>query len=603
MGGGRETAAKQRNHFGIYGVSPSIKMRFYLSKEKQMKRIGLIMLGIAVFAIVFAITLAVVSIPVSGRVFSRVNPTLNDSYYSEEMPGVGGGAPVMEVPVAAPAATQSLAFDNSQSSERRLVIKNADLTIVVKDPVTKMDAIASMAESMGGFVVSTTTGESYLSDGTTKVPEGSIMVRIPAEKLNDALKEIKSDAVDVQNETQSGQDVTKEYTDLDSQLKNLNATEAKLTEIMEKAEATDDVLAVFNQLTQIRGQIEVIKGQMQYYEQSVALSAVSVRLIADKAIQPIEIAGWQPQGEARDAVQALVNFFQNFVTFLIWLVIFFIPIAAIIIVLIALLWRFGNGCGRKPRRKSPRPLDSLPLTPARKVDLKPVMKSGLNLWFVLITGFALTSGLFAAFAAIPSFVPCADPTAQRLGLALFFGMGFQLLAGARRWADGRFRWALAAQAALLLLTVWLGLYPLSPLFSSGRIPVLRGFSVLTRTRGTVSVAPGGTVTLGSGIPAAVQALTLVEGNIRCRWMSTRGGALDDPQSCTTVYVPPQTDYDILKLSLQPGCGLPRFALLPSEERAVSPECRFLPGTPQRMLRRGWMRTAATDLFPRRGIAA
>ena len=318
-----------------------------------MKRIGLIMLGIAVFAIVFAVTFAVVSIPVSGRVFSRVNPTLNDSYYSEERPGVGGGAPVMEVPVAAPAATQSLAFDNTERSERRLVIKNADLTIVVKDPITKMDAIASMAESMGGFVVSTTTGESYLSDGTTKVPEGSIMVRIPAEKLNDALKEIKADAVDVQNETQSGQDVTKEYTDLESQLKNLNATEKKLTEIMEKAEATDDVLAVFNQLTQIRGQIEVIKGQMQYYEQSVALSAVSVRLIADKAIQPIEIAGWQPQGEARDAVQALVNFFQNFATFLIWLVIFFIPIAAIIIVLIALLWRLGKWLWKKASPKKP----------------------------------------------------------------------------------------------------------------------------------------------------------------------------------------------------------------------------------------------------------
>jgi hypothetical protein len=40
-------------------------------------------------------------------------------------------------------------------------------------------------------------------------------------------------------------------------------------------------------------------------------------------------------------------------------------------------------------------------------------------------------------------------------------------------------------------------------------------------------------------------------------MSASGGALDDPQSCATVYVPPQADYDILKVSLQPGCGLPR----------------------------------------------
>jgi hypothetical protein len=164
-------------------------------------------------------------------------------------------------------------------------------------------------------------------------------VRVPQEKLTEALNKIKAEVVEVRNESTSGQDVTKEYTDLGSQLKNLEATEKKLTEIMDKATETEDVLAVFNQLTQIRGQIEVIKGQMKYYEQSAALSAVSVRLIADKAVQPIEIAGWQPQGEARDALQALVKFLQSSVNFLIWLAIFFLPVALLLIVLAAVLWR------------------------------------------------------------------------------------------------------------------------------------------------------------------------------------------------------------------------------------------------------------------------
>jgi hypothetical protein len=132
-----------------------------------------------------------------------------------------------------PAATQAAAFpqenDIGQRSldengnligQNRLVIQNADLTIVVKDPAAKMQAIAAMANSMGGFVVSSNMGETYTQDGT-KVPEGSIVVRIPAAKLDDALKEIKGDAVDVQSESRSGQDVTKEYTDLQSQLKNL----------------------------------------------------------------------------------------------------------------------------------------------------------------------------------------------------------------------------------------------------------------------------------------------------------------------------------------------------------------------------------------------
>lgn len=328
-----------------------------------MKRIGFIILGIAVFAVVFAVTIVIITGPLTSRVFSTVNTRLqtgSDAYgYAAEAPGFGGGAPM---PVSAPAQSQAY-FDTMKNPDgndqeimdatgnpapqKRLVIKNADLTIVVKDPPTKMQSISTMAETMGGFVVSSTVGETYLSDGVTKVPEGSIVVRIPAAKLDEALKEIKADAVDVQNETQSGQDVTKEYTDLGSQLKNLEATEQKLTEIMDKANKTEDVLAVFNQLTQIRGQIEVIKGQMQYYQQSADLSAVSVRLIADKAVQPIEIAGWQPQGDARDAVQALVRFFQNFVSFLIWVAIFFIPVAAMIIVLALLLWRVGKWLWKK----------------------------------------------------------------------------------------------------------------------------------------------------------------------------------------------------------------------------------------------------------------
>src|SRR5258706_13140617 len=100
-----------------------------------------------------------------------------------------------------------------------------------------MQAISTMAETMGGFVVSSNMGQTYAPDGT-KVPEGSLVVRIPAPKLDDALQEIKSDALDVQNETQSGQDVTKEYTELHSQLKNQVATEQQPTLIMHTSENT-----------------------------------------------------------------------------------------------------------------------------------------------------------------------------------------------------------------------------------------------------------------------------------------------------------------------------------------------------------------------------
>ncbi len=219
----------------------------------------------------------------------------------------------------------------SAPSADRLVIKNANLQIVVQDPPAVMDAISKMAESMGGYVVSANLYQTVL-EGGVKVPQANITIRVPAEKLDEALKQIKahSDQLPLREDI-SSQDVTSEYTDLNSRLRNLEATEAQLQKIMEDAYSTEDVLRVYQELTNVRQEIEVIKGRMQYLEQSAALSAISVDLIADAAVQPITIGGWEPTGVAKDALRALVRTYQNLADFLIWLVLYIIPVGAVIV--------------------------------------------------------------------------------------------------------------------------------------------------------------------------------------------------------------------------------------------------------------------------------
>ena len=137
-----------------------------------------------------------------------------DSVGAPAAPEMMFNAP-MEAPVSAADFESNSAGGGGfeAAAIERLVIQNADLSIVVIDPEAKMDEIGKMAESMGGFVVSknvyqTTTGNNI------KVPEGNIMVRVPAEKLEQALEQIKADAVEVQNENRSGQDVTRDYVNL-----------------------------------------------------------------------------------------------------------------------------------------------------------------------------------------------------------------------------------------------------------------------------------------------------------------------------------------------------------------------------------------------------
>ncbi len=225
---------------------------------------------------------------------------------------------------------KNASLEESNSPER-LVIKNASLQLVVADPPAVMDDITKMAEQMQGYVVSANLYQSTTESGT-KVPRASITIRVPADKLNAALEQIKAYSSDLPlQEDVTSQDVTGEYTDLSSRLRNLEAAEAQLQKIMEDAYTTNDVLQVYNQLVSVREQIEVTKGRMQYLEQSAALSAISVDLIADAAIQPVSIGGWHPTGVARDALRALIRTYQNIVDFLIWLVLYLIPVGAVII--------------------------------------------------------------------------------------------------------------------------------------------------------------------------------------------------------------------------------------------------------------------------------
>jgi hypothetical protein len=287
--------------------------------------------------------------PSSASTFSNV---------SRDLGGFGGGA-ATEAPAAAEApALDSFAYDQSQEAfnraaqvQERLVIQNADLAIVVKDPKARMQEISDLAKEFGGFVVSSNLSQSFTALGK-EVPEASIVIRVPSERLDEALARIKEGAVDIDYENRSGQDVTNIYVDLQSQLKAKEAAEEKLLEIMDQATRAEDVLAIYLQVQTVQTEIEVLKGQIKYYEESAALSAISVRLIAEEGTQPIEVGPWKPEGAAKDAIQDLIFFFQNFVDFLIRFVLYNLPALILIGIPLYLVFLGGRALFRRSRKSN-----------------------------------------------------------------------------------------------------------------------------------------------------------------------------------------------------------------------------------------------------------
>ncbi len=260
-----------------------------------------------------------------------------------DMPAQSGGAPA---PSSAENMRDSTTTANTadvsiQGQPDRLVIKNATLSIVVNDPSASMTVVSQMADEMGGYVVSSNQYKTTTTSGV-EVPQASITVRVPAERLDDALTRIKALVVDpttdILTENVTGQDVTKEYTDLQSRLTNLQNAEKQLQKIMDEATKTEDVLTVYNQLISIREQIEVLKGQIKYYEESAALSMIALTIQSKAAIEPLTIAGWHPVGVARNALQTTLEAFQFLANAGIYLVLFVLPIGLLIFLPLRLLW-------------------------------------------------------------------------------------------------------------------------------------------------------------------------------------------------------------------------------------------------------------------------
>lgn len=308
------------------------------------------------------IILAVVAVfLIIGFSFSSLSRQKSDMF-SNSVPifGMGGGGAPTDAPAAveAPmpafegardAATgEQVSSDGQTQAQERLVIENADLAIVVRDPRARMAEINALANEFGGFVVSSNLYQS--TSFGKEVPEATIVIRVPSERLDEALTRIKEGAVEIQYENRSGQDVTSQYVDLQARLKAKQAAEAKLLEIMDQATRAEDVLSIYLQVQSVQTEIEQLTAQIKYLEESAALSAISVRLIAEEGIQPIEIGPWTPEGAAKEAIQDLIFFAQNFVEFLIRFLLLTLPALLLIALPLYLVYLVGRAAYRRIRR-------------------------------------------------------------------------------------------------------------------------------------------------------------------------------------------------------------------------------------------------------------
>ena len=285
------------------------------------------------------------SVSNSNGVYAGTDPNVTDKLVVANNSGGGGGGGENQL------ADQKVSLETAETTQdaptktiERKIIRNANLQLEVDNPDEALAKITNIAESKTGFVVKT---EQTSNNAETKKSDVITMtVRVPSEKFNETLGEIRGTASRVINETVEGKDVTEEFIDIEARLKTKKALEEQFLEIMKRSNTVEDALNVQRELAEVRGEIEQIEGRKRFLENQASLSTIEIRIQSSSAFSPSSSGFFYQLG---DSFSKGFDFALSFVLGLVTLVIALLPFLIFVALPLYFLVRYFK---RKNQKRS-----------------------------------------------------------------------------------------------------------------------------------------------------------------------------------------------------------------------------------------------------------
>jgi len=269
-------------------------------------------------------------------------PAVRDGALGSTNSGTAGG----------PAPDLGAAQAGTPDGSGPLIVRTGQLDLQVADLEAAVRDAERAVTAVGGYVAGSQRS------GDADRASASVMFRIPAARWTETLDALRKLGAKVLGEQTASQEVTAQVVDLGARLANLRVTESALQGIMEKATKIPDVLAVQEQLTGVRQQIEELTAQKQTLENQAALATLTVNFTPPPAVAVTQVReGWDPAREIDQAAAALVGLGQGLAGAGIWLLIVGVPILLVVglLALIALI------VVRRLRRAAPPPVAEPPV--------------------------------------------------------------------------------------------------------------------------------------------------------------------------------------------------------------------------------------------------
>lgn len=266
--------------------------------------------------------LIVVILLVAGQLNPNrgVMPFTSFSKRSASFDSYGGGVAMQSAPMMGEASLDMVSMpfvgEAAPAPEvaNRMIVTDSYLSLVVEDVSAAIEAAKTYTTGLGGYFVNSSVNR----------PEeggmGTLSLRIPAEKLPEALEHFRGQAVTVVSEDLTGTDVTDQFVDNEERLRVLEMNKATFEQIMARATDVEDIVRVQQEIFSLQSQIEAIKGQQQYMEQTSKMALVTLYLSTDELSLPYAPADtWRPEVIFKTAVRQLVTTIRGIGSALIWI--------------------------------------------------------------------------------------------------------------------------------------------------------------------------------------------------------------------------------------------------------------------------------------------
>ncbi len=230
--------------------------------------------------------------------------------------------------LAPPSTSVGGAPESALPLDRR-IIKNAQLTETVESTDTAVARITGIAVDVGGYVA----GSHTYVEGDRKGAQ--VTIGVPVDRFEEALNLVRKVALRLESDITSSSDVSAQYVDLESRLKNLQATADRIREFLGKAQTVDEALKINAQLSDVESQIEQIKGQLNVLSARTAFSTITVD-IHEQLPTPTPTAtptptptptpiGWHPDLTFNSAIGVQSSLLRALGDLLIWFIVVLLP--------------------------------------------------------------------------------------------------------------------------------------------------------------------------------------------------------------------------------------------------------------------------------------